>query len=81
MGAGGSHPQATMMQGPWATYKCPSAEEGQTANDAPPADSQARANKQWHFRPHEKGSVKLDPSQPHEAWRREAWLTKLWTSM
>ena len=36
MGAGGSHPQATMMPDPWATYKCPSAEEGQTANDAPP---------------------------------------------
>ena len=28
-----------------------------------------------------KGSVKLDPGQPHETWRREAWLTKLWTSM
>ena len=36
MGAGGSHPQATMMPDPWATYKCPSAEEGQTANNAPP---------------------------------------------
>ena len=36
MGAGGSHPQATMMPDPWATYKCPSAEEGQPANNAPP---------------------------------------------
>ena len=30
MGAGGSHHQAAMMPDPWATYKCPSAEEGQT---------------------------------------------------
>ena len=29
MEAGGSHPQATMMPDPWATYRCPSAEEGQ----------------------------------------------------
>ena len=36
MGAGGSHPQATMMPDPWATYRCPSAEEGQPANNAPP---------------------------------------------
>ena len=36
MEAGGSHPQATMMPDPWATYKCPSAEEGQPANNAPP---------------------------------------------
>ena len=36
MGAGGSHPQATMMPDPWAIYKCPSAEEGQTTNSAPP---------------------------------------------
>ena len=33
--AGGSHPQATMMPDPWATYKCPSAEEGQTTTSAP----------------------------------------------
>ena len=36
MGAGGSHPQATMMPDPWATYKCPSAEEGQTTTGVPP---------------------------------------------
>ena len=36
MGAGGSHPQAAMMPDPWATYKCPSTEEGQSANNAPP---------------------------------------------
>ena len=36
MGAGGPHPQATMMPDPWATYRCPSAEEGQPANNAPP---------------------------------------------
>ena len=39
MGAGGSHPQATMMPDPWATYRCPSAEEGQPANNAPPETS------------------------------------------
>ena len=36
MEAGGSHPQAAMMPDPWTTYKCPSTEEGQTANNAPP---------------------------------------------
>ena len=36
MGAGGSHPQAAMMPDPWATYKYPSAEEGQTTISAPP---------------------------------------------
>ena len=46
MGAGGSHPQATMMPDPWATYRCPSAEEGQTANNAPPeTSSRVPANK------------------------------------
>ena len=30
--------------------------------------------------PSRKGSVKLDPGQPHETWRRESWSTKLWTS-
>ena len=39
MGAGGSHPQATMMPDPWATYKCPPAEEGQTTTSAPPETS------------------------------------------
>ena len=29
MGAGGSHPQATMMPDPWTTYKCPSASDNQ----------------------------------------------------
>ena len=36
MGAGGSHPQAAMMPDPWATYKRPSEDEGQTTNNAPP---------------------------------------------
>ena len=36
MVAGGSHPQATMMPDPWATYKRPSANEGQATNSAPP---------------------------------------------
>ena len=26
----------------------------------------------------QEGSVKLDPGLPHETWRREVWLTKLW---
>ena len=36
MGAGGSHPQATMMPDPWALYKRPSADEGQATTSAPP---------------------------------------------
>ena len=36
MGAGGSHPQATMMPDPWALYKCPSTDEGRTTTSAPP---------------------------------------------
>ena len=36
MGAGGSHPQATMMPDPWATSSRPSASESQTTNSAPP---------------------------------------------
>ena len=34
MGAGGSHPQATMMPDPWATYKCPSASDNQAETSA-----------------------------------------------
>ena len=34
MGAGGSHPQATMMPDPWATYKCPSASNNQAETTA-----------------------------------------------
>ena len=34
MGAGGSHPQAAMMPDPWATFKHPSADEGQTTTSA-----------------------------------------------
>ena len=36
MGAGGSHPQATMMPDPWATYERPSANEGQATTGVPP---------------------------------------------
>ena len=39
MGAGGSHPQDTMMPDPWATYKRPPADEGQTTTSAPPETS------------------------------------------
>ena len=35
MGAGGSHPQATTMPDPWATYERPSANEGQATTSAP----------------------------------------------
>ena len=36
MGAGGSHPQATMMPDPWATHERPSANESQATASAPP---------------------------------------------
>ena len=46
MGAGGSHPLATMMHDSWATYKRPSADEGQATTSAPPEiASCASANK------------------------------------
>ena len=46
MGAGGSHPQATMMPDPWATYKRPSADEGQATTSTPPEIANcASANK------------------------------------
>ena len=108
MGAGGSHPQATMMPDPWATYERPSANEGQSANNAPPETTNCVVANQGTFAlakrfhgaprpalllrrravrqqtralsPSRKGSLKLDPGQPHETWRRETWLTKLWTS-
>ena len=35
MGAGGSHPQATMMPDPWATYKCPSASQAMVTSPLP----------------------------------------------
>ena len=46
MGAGGSHPQATMMPDPWALYKRPSADEGHATTSAPPqTTSSVPANK------------------------------------
>ena len=39
MGAGSSHPQATMMPDPWATYERPSANEGQATTGVPPETS------------------------------------------
>ena len=36
MGAGGSHPQATMMPDPWATFSCPSASDNQATTRVPP---------------------------------------------
>ena len=35
MGAGGSHPQATMMPDPWATFKCPSASQAVVTSPLP----------------------------------------------
>ena len=79
MGAGGSHLQAAMMPDPCATYKRPSADEAKPRPvlllRQPAVCLQTRAPS---FS--KKGSVKLDPSQPHEMWRRKAWLTKFWTS-
>ena len=45
MGAGGSHPQATMMPDPWATYSCPSASENQAETSAPPETSRVPGNR------------------------------------
>ena len=39
MGAGGSHPQATMMPGPWATFKCPSASQAMVTSPLPASQS------------------------------------------
>ena len=54
MGAGGSHLQATMMPDPWATYKCPSADEGQTTIKAPLETNRCTACKQGHLRSHKR---------------------------
>ena len=48
MGAGGSHPQATMMPDPWATYKCPSATQAKVSN--PLAASQDLSSYSGKFR-------------------------------
>ena len=37
VGAAGSHPQVTLMLGPWATSSRPSARKSQTMTNAPPA--------------------------------------------
>ena len=74
MGAGGSHPQATMMP-----------DHGPHTNV--PLQMKAKPRPAFLLRQtrapslSRRDSVKLDPSQPRETWRREAWLTKLWTSM
>ena len=39
MGAGGSHPQATMMPDPWATFKCPSASQAMVTSPLPASQS------------------------------------------
>ena len=85
MGAGGSHPQATMMPDPWATSSRPSASESQTTTSGSPETNSCVSLQAVSLQTRarslsQKASVKLDPGQPHETWRREAWLTKLWTS-
>ena len=45
MGAGGSHPQATMMPDPWATYKCPSASDNQAETIASSETNRIPADK------------------------------------
>ena len=45
MGAGGSHPQATMMPDPWATYKCPSSSNNQAETSASSETSRIPAEK------------------------------------
>ena len=39
MEAGGSHPQATMMPVPWATFKCPSANQAMVTSPLPSSQS------------------------------------------
>ena len=51
MGAGGSHPQAPMMPDPWATYKRPSTDEGQTTVSAPPETNRCAAADRGVFAP------------------------------
>ena len=77
MGAGGSHPQAAMMPDPWATYKCPSTEEGQTTTSAPPEIiGRASTNKGTHvltkgFREARAKEVQhLQDKQPWDLYRR-----------
>ena len=45
MEAGGSHPQATMMPDPWATYSCPSANDNQAEPSALPETNSVPANR------------------------------------
>ena len=49
MGAGGSHPQATMMPDPWATYERPSADKGKTTTSAPPETTSRAPTNQGTF--------------------------------
>ena len=49
MGAGGSHPQATMMPDPWATYSRPSTDEGQPTISAPPEIARRAPTNQGTF--------------------------------
>ena len=78
MGAGGSHPQATMMPDPWATYRLQKKANPRTMLllRQPTACLQTKVPLRSR-----KGFMELDPGQPHETWRRETWLTRPWTSM
>ena len=59
MGAGGSHPHATMMPDPWATYERPSAKKAKPR----PAFLLRQTRAPSLSR---RDSVKLDPGQPRE---------------
>ena len=77
MGAGGSHTQATMMPDPWAMYERPLQMKAKLRTALLLRQTRAPLFSQ-------KGSVKIDPGQPQETWRQEAWLTvwltKFWTT-
>ena len=80
MGAGGSHPQAAMMPGPWATYKCPSTEEGQTMTSAPPETTSCVPTYEGTLA-FTKGFREARSRSATRNMETRSRLTKLWTSM
>ena len=69
MGAGGSHPQATMMPDPWATYSCPSASENQAETSAPFETEKPRLDRQRSLCSRQKVPWCSTFDQPHELRR------------
>ena len=68
MGAGGSHPQATMMPDPWATYSRPSASDNQAMTRVPLETDSSVPENRTPFASKE-DFVVLDFDQPHELCR------------